>query len=97
MLSKRSRRPLEIGRVLAGHRAAHDLRLILFGGEEQGLYGSRQYVEALPASERSRVRTVINMDMVATLNTPEAAVLLEGAGVSQRLMDELAAAAATYT
>lgn len=30
---------LEIGRVLEGHRAAHDLRLILFGGEEQGLYG----------------------------------------------------------
>lgn len=35
--------------------------------------------------------------MVATLNTPEATVLIEGAGVSQRLMDELAAAAATYT
>ncbi|MDQ4028326.1 MAG: M28 family metallopeptidase [Actinomycetota bacterium] len=88
---------LEIGRVLAGHRAAHDLRLILFGGEEQGLYGSRQYVEALPGSERSRVRAVINMDMVATLNTPERTVLIEGAGVSQELMDELAAAAATYT
>ena len=88
---------LEIGRVLAGHRAAHDLRLILFGGEEQGLYGSHQYVEALPASERSRVRGVINMDMVATLNTPEAAVLLEGAGLSQGLMAELAVAAATYT
>ena len=88
---------LEMARVLVGHRAAHDLRLILFGGEEQGLYGSRQYVEALPASERSRVRAVINMDMVATLNTPEATVLIEGAGVSQGLMDELAAAAATYT
>lgn len=88
---------LEMGRVLSGHSGAHDLRLILFGGEEQGLFGSRQYVEGLPTGERSRVRAVINMDMVATLNTPEATVLLEGATVSQGLIDELAAAAATYT
>jgi len=88
---------LEIGRVLASHSASHDLRLILFGGEEQGLYGSQQHVEALPASERSRVLAVINMDMVATLNTPAATVLLEGAPVSQALIEDLAAAATTYT
>lgn len=33
---------LEIGRVLATRSAEHDLRLILFGGEEQGLHGSQQ-------------------------------------------------------
>jgi hypothetical protein len=88
---------LEIGRVLAGHAGEHDLRLILFGGEEQGLFGSLQYVAALPEHERSRIRGVINMDMVACLNASPPAVLLEGAAVSEGLMDDLAAAAGTYT
>jgi len=88
---------LEIGRVLAQHDGAHDLRLILFGGEEQGLFGSSQYVAGLPAAERARIRAVVNMDMVATLNTPDPTVLLEGGAVSQPLMAELADAAATYT
>ena len=88
---------LEMARVLAAHPAAHDLRLILFGGEEEGLHGSNQYVAALPASERARIRAVVNMDMIATLNTPRLTVLLEGAAVSQALMTDLATAAATYT
>jgi Zn-dependent M28 family amino/carboxypeptidase len=75
----------------------HDLRLILFGGEEQGLHGSRQYVAGLSAGERERVRAVINMDMIATLNVETPSVLLEGAPVSRALIDSLAASAATYT
>lgn len=88
---------LEMARVLAPVPAEHDLRLVLFGGEEQGLFGSRQHVAALAADERARVRAVVNMDMVATRNTPERSVLLEGATRSHALIDELAAAAATYT
>lgn len=88
---------LEIARVLAEHSAKHDLRLILFGGEEQGLHGSKQYVSGLTASERARISAVINMDMVATLNTVSPTVLLEGAPISRTLMEELAEAAATYT
>ena len=88
---------LEIARVLAEHPAKHDLRFILFGGEEQGLHGSKQYVSGLAASERARISAVINMDMVATLNTASPTVLLEGAPVSRTLMEELAEAAATYT
>jgi hypothetical protein len=88
---------LEIARVLAENPAKHDLRLILFGGEEQGLYGSKQYVRGLSASERTRISAVINMDMVATLNTASPTVLLEGAPVSSILMEELAKAAGTYT
>lgn len=88
---------LEIARVLGGQRPAHDLRMILFGGEEQGCDGSAQYVEGLTASERRRVKAAINMDMVATRNTPAPSVLLEGATLSQALIDELAAAASSYT
>ncbi|UOY01414.1 M28 family metallopeptidase [Blastococcus sp. PRF04-17] len=88
---------LELGRVLAGRTWLHDLRVILFGGEEQGLHGSRQYVAALPPEERARIRAVLNLDMVGSLNTAAPAVLLEGAPLSQGLIDDLAAAAATYT
>ncbi len=88
---------LELARVLGNHRSPHDLRLILFGGEEQGLFGSRQYVEAMPPEERARLRAVINMDMIGTLNAPERGVLLEGAETSEPLVRELADAAATYT
>ena len=88
---------LELARVLAAQAWTHDLRLILFGGEEQGLHGSRQYVAELFTEERARIRAVLNMDMIATRNTVEPAVLLEGAPLSSSLIDDLATAAATYT
>ena len=44
---------LELARLLSTRSWRHDLRLILFGGEEQGLFGSKQYVAALPPAERS--------------------------------------------
>lgn len=88
---------LQIAAALRAHRGSHDLRLILFGGEEQGLHGSRAYVAGLPAAERSRIAAVVNMDMVGCRNTPTPTVLLEGAPLSQQLIDGLAEAAATYT
>ncbi|HID49086.1 MAG TPA: M28 family peptidase, partial [Chromatiales bacterium] len=40
---------------------------------------------------------VLNMDMIGSLNTPSPTVLLEGAELSQWMIDGLAGAAATYT
>ncbi|MGH8066778.1 MAG: M28 family metallopeptidase [Candidatus Entotheonellia bacterium] len=88
---------LELARILAPHQFAQDLQFVLFGGEEQGLLGSVQYVQSLPTEERARIRAIINMDMIGTLNTPAPTVLLEGAPVSQSVIDDLANAAATYT
>jgi Zn-dependent M28 family amino/carboxypeptidase len=88
---------LEVARALRDHRGRHDLQLVLFGGEEQGLHGSRHFVARLDAATRRRIRTVVNMDMIGTLNTPQPTVLLEGATVSQAVIDGLAEAAATYT
>src|SRR5205085_11347279 len=70
---------LELARVLATHSGQHDLRFILFGGEEQGLFGSQHYVSSLSATEKGRILSVVNMDMVGTLNTATRSVLLEGA------------------
>lgn len=88
---------LAIARALAGHVGELDLRLILFGGEEEGLLGSLQYVAGLGAKDRGRIRAVINMDMIGTLNAPIPTVLLEGATLSQHVIDGLADAANTYT
>ncbi len=88
---------LELGRVLASRSWRHDVRLVLFGGEEQGLHGSRHYVAAMSAADRTRVRAVLNMDMIGTRNTPTATVLLEGHAVSTGVVDALASAAAAVT
>ena len=88
---------LEIARVFRDHRTKHDLRLILFGGEEEGLFGSKHYVAKLSASERARIQAVVNMDMIASLNTSTQSVLLEGATLSQRVINALKEAAAIYT
>jgi Zn-dependent M28 family amino/carboxypeptidase len=84
---------LELARVFAAAGMEHDLRLILFGGEEQGLHGSRAHVSALPGADRSRITMVVNMDMIGRRNTPTASVLLEGAPLSQTVIDALARAA----
>ncbi|WP_247828943.1 M28 family metallopeptidase [Arthrobacter antioxidans] len=84
---------LEIARVLSGALMRNDLRLVMFGGEEQGLHGSRMHVAALTDSERSRITMVVNMDMIGRRNTVAPSVLLEGATVSQPVIDVLAQAA----
>jgi hypothetical protein len=88
---------LSIAGIFADHPAEADLRLILFGGEEEGLFGSLQYVAGLPPAERSRISAVLNMDMIGSLNTPPPTVLLEGGAVSLPVIDGLAQAAASYT
>ncbi|TDL38497.1 M28 family metallopeptidase [Kocuria rosea] len=88
---------LAVARALWDHPGARDLRLILFGGEEQGLFGSRHYVAELDQAARERLHSVVNMDMIACRNTPAPTVLLEGAAVSQAVLEELAAAAQAHT
>ena len=88
---------LEMARVFSDHPSKHDMRFILFGGEEQGLFGSKQYVASLSPTEKQRILSVLNMDMIGSLNAPTRSVMLEGAPLSQTLIDSLSEAAATYT
>ena len=87
---------LQIASCLRELPNVNDLRFILFGGEEQGLFGSKQYVDGLSGSERGRIRTV-DLDMIGCLNSNPASVMIEGAAVSQAVIDGLSEAAATYT
>lgn len=88
---------LVIAKALANHQSANELRIILFGGEEQGLHGSKQYVDQLTTEERGRILAVLNMDMIGSKNTSSAQVLLEGAAISQAMIDGLAESADQFT
>lgn len=88
---------LEIAKVFQEIETKHDLRLLLLGGEEQGLFGSIDYLNSLSDSERKRIIAVLNMDMIGVKNTKDSTVLLEGAEISQSLIDGLTEAGATYT
>jgi Zn-dependent M28 family amino/carboxypeptidase len=88
---------LELGRVLATANWANDLRLLLFGGEEQGLLGSTLYVNEMSEDDRRRTTAVINMDMIGRRNTRVPGVTIEGGGVSRALIDDLVSSAATWT
>ena len=88
---------MTLAAACAAHKFEHDITFVLFGGEEQGLHGSTQYVASLPPAERARTRAVLNMDMIGSVNATPPAVLLEGAPLSQSLIDGLAASAAQFT
>ena len=87
---------LEIARVFQNHRGRHDLRLILFGGEEQGLFGSKQYVASLTNSERAKIKAVV-MDMIGCLNILQPTALIGRTSLSQQVINALKLSVATYT
>ncbi|HKO42534.1 MAG TPA: M28 family metallopeptidase [Pyrinomonadaceae bacterium] len=88
---------MEIARALKDHTGSQDLRLILFGGEEQGLFGSKHYVSGISQAEKKRILAVVNMDMIGVSNNPTHSVLIEGAPLSETVITGLSSAAATYT
>ena len=55
---------IAIARALKDKTGINDLVFVLFGGEEQGLFGSKHFVRSLSAAQRARVRAVVNMDMI---------------------------------
>lgn len=94
---------LEMAHVLASLGAAADVLFVLFGGEEQGLFGSKQFVAAGQGFSPGAVAGVVNMDMIGSDNTldtpgaPQFGVLIEGAEISRTLVEKLSASAAAYT
>jgi Peptidase family M28 len=88
---------LAMARVFSEQLISAELCFVLFGGEEQGLFGSRHFVQQLTDAERHRLAAALNMDMIGNVNTADAAVLLEGSSLSQSVIDQLAAAAEAFT
>jgi Zn-dependent M28 family amino/carboxypeptidase len=91
---------LQLARALKNVDTKHTMRFILVGGEEQGLFGSKQYVSKLSSAQKSKIDFVINMDMIGSQNGKSPAVLLEGSNKSpamRNLISGLTQAAKEYT
>ncbi len=61
---------VEVGRVLAQYALDKEIRVVGYGGEEIGLYGSRAYVASLSTEERARFVGAWDMDMEGTPYAP---------------------------
>lgn len=59
---------LEIARWSATREAEATVRFAFWAGEEEGLYGSRHYVEGLTAGEAEAITAYLDLDMVASPN-----------------------------
>ena len=56
---------LELSRILSQLNLKYNLQFVLFSGEEQGLWGSKHYVEYLDKSNRTKnIDFYVNFDMV---------------------------------
>jgi hypothetical protein len=90
---------IEAARVLSIYNFEHTIRFVAFSGEEQGLYGSNDYVQDLQASSID-VAGCFNFDMISYtgLSTPPlpfASVYNDDPG-SQLLANKVVEAAATF-
>ncbi|HEX5949859.1 MAG TPA: M20/M25/M40 family metallo-hydrolase [Actinomycetota bacterium] len=59
---------LEIARWLASRDAEATVRFAFWAGEEEGLYGSRDYAAGLSEEEVDTIAAYLNLDMVASPN-----------------------------
>jgi len=88
---------IELARVFAQTQTDRSILFMCFSGEEQGLVGSRRYVEALTNSgEISKVKLMLNMDMIGFDPNGTNTARIESNAVHQSLITELSNAAATY-
>jgi Predicted aminopeptidases len=55
---------MEVARKTASFPSNVEVRFLLFGGEENYLYGSRYYVNSLSEDERRRIIAAINLDCI---------------------------------
>lgn len=88
---------IAIARAFAKAKPRATIRFMLFGGEEQGLVGSRAYVAGLSAAEKARHKGAITLDMTGFKKGAQAGVLLEGREISSALFDATADGCARYT
>lgn len=86
---------LEAASALRGSRFDATLRFVAFSGEEQGLFGSRAYVEQ-EYGAGADIRAAFNMDMISYLDEPVHDMETRYNSFSEELLEALRAAATTY-
>ena len=88
---------IELANVFANVRTERSILFMCFSGEEQGLVGSRRYVDSLVASgEINKVKLMINLDMIGFAINDTHTARIESNSTHQNLIDELSASAALH-
>lgn len=88
---------IELARVFATVDTERSILFMCFSGEEQGLVGSRRYVESLQQSgDIARVRYMINLDMIGYAVDDTLATRIETTAAFTSELARFTAAAATY-
>lgn len=88
---------IELARVFEDVDTERSLLFMCFAGEEQGLIGSRRYVESLQASaDIEKVRYMINLDMLGYAADANLSARIETTAAYAAELNRYAQAAATY-
>lgn len=88
---------IELARAFAGVETRRSILFMCFSGEEQGLWGSRRYVESLQANgEIARVVHMLNLDMIGFDAGGTLDAQIVASGTHAAWAQQYAAAAATY-
>ncbi len=88
---------LALARLIKGRTHRANVRFLLVLGEEQGMLGSKAYVNTLSEAEIANIRAVIVMDMIGFDRKPPVSIQLETLPFCQEMADHWADLAANYT
>ncbi len=89
---------LELARLFAAHPPDATILFICFSGEEQGLYGSEDYVaDLVAAGDLAKVQGAYVLDMIAFTASVQLDCILETESFAQPWLDHFADAAADFT
>lgn len=89
---------LELARLFAAHPPDATLVFICFSGEEQGLYGSEDYVaDLIAAGDLAKVQGAYVLDMIAFTASVQLDCILETESFAQPWLNHFADAAADFT
>ena len=89
---------IELASAFADVQTERSILFMCFSGEEQGLVGSRAYVNSLNLSgELSKVKLMLNLDMIGFAVNDSHTARIESNSTHQSLINELSAAAALHS
>jgi len=88
---------LAMARFMKGLKGRATVRFVVVNGEEQGLLGSKAYVNSLTPKELASLRGVLTMDMIAFDAKPPLTAVIETASFNTQMAEQLSNLAASYT
>ena len=87
---------IEIARILSTYNPKYTLEFVAFAGEEDGLRGSKHYVQKAEASGK-KVRTMVNFDSIGHPSSLQWSVMIHSYSTSAQLTELASNMAKTHT